>query len=679
MSAQSNDRNGLRAIVSREIRVHGFAHKVRALRRRCRVNPSMCKTESEFNSILISSGVDPAFVPSGGATDIAHLVGFKRWNAMMEMFATQKFLVPLEYQVRFRTMMMLALLPVIYSEGGEWTRYREVICAYHLGKEPYKPFSAMICARQVGKSTIVANTLLALVLHVPKQEIMVISISKRQSSLLGATLYNQMKLALGTRADSLLKRKSEETWEFKNGTTIFFAPASPKGVRGVRVTCLIADEACFMRDKDAGVTVLPFMSFDCLPMVFLSSPSPHENFVRRLIEYRDDITGKPKCSTMQVTQVCRPCLSDGLVQCSHVMGAEPPWKSNTQDMKFLSSIYNSSAGGYELGGIGDISKRPAFAPEVLAAFRDARHFVVREQPIAAMLAIDPCGGGAQSDCAIVLSGVFRDNLDFTSTGKLRIVVLGGASVALTTGTNETMFNVISHLIRTMRRTPFMQTTRIAVVIESNLSQLGAMAIASFIQQIGDPNIIFMSETRINSRNERVNGPYVYLDGNRGKDRYVATTDAMLRTETVCFAKKLIVHSSRGDDATAEDLEIASRLFRARIVEQLYNFSVTTRPRADGSSIRIYTGKDGGGKDDLVMALMMSVWQIIIYSALPEYSAVRGTPCTEILSLYQGAHEAYVAIARDAVAADLENGVVRRPWDPTHPDARSTERAVISNH
>ncbi len=665
----------LRALLEREAFAHRMAHKVRDVRRECEANPSRCAKKAKFNEVLRSSGVPPAFFPAASATSISHLLGYQRWCAMMNMFATQKFLVPLEYQIRFRTVMMHTLLPVIYSENGEWARYRELICAFHLKGERYVPYAAMICARQVGKSTIVANTLLGIILHVPNQEIMVISITARQSTLLGETLHNQLGLALGARADSFIVRKTDEKWVFRNGTTVFFAPASPKGVRGVRVTCLIADEACFMRDVDAGVTVLPFMSFDGLPMVFLSSPSPVENFVRRLIDYRDPVTGLPKCHTVQVRQVCRACLSDGLVQCNHVRAAEPPWKSNAQDMKFLSSVYNSSAGGYELGGIDDISKHPAFAPQVVAALRDALDYKLTAPPIAAMLAIDPCGGGSQSDCAIVLSAVVRDPPTSATPGKLRILVLGGASVSLTTGTNEVMYEVISMLVRTMRRTRFMDKTRVAIVIEANLSQLGAMAIAKHVQRIGDPNIVLMSETRVNTKNERVNGPYVYLDGNRGKERYVATLDAMMRTETIRFAENMIVHSNR-HVPTPEDMANARRLFRARMVEQLYNFGVVIRPRADGTSTRVFSGKGAGsGKDDLAMALMMSVWQIIIYVALDTYTTVRGTPVLNILAVHQGAHEAHVSIARDALAGDLASNVVRRPWDPMHPDARSTARGM----
>ena len=623
----------------------------------------------EFSELLHARGVERPLIPSASTSEVTALIGYRRWRAMMHMFATQKFLITLSYQTRFRTAMMETLLPIIYHENGEWGKYRDLICAHHLGTRPYVPYSAMICARQVGKSTIVANTLLALVLHVPNQEIMVISIGARQSVELGNGMLSQMEMALGAGAAAFITRKTKELIEFKNGTSVFLAPATPQGVRGVHIACLIADEACFMKDRDAFATVLPFMSFDSLPMVFLSSPNPEENFVKRLIEYRDIVTGAVKCNAVRVRQVCSACSRMDLIQCAHVEGADPPWKSNTQDLQFLSSIYTGTMGGYELGGMDDSTKRPAFNPVTVASLRDSPTYKLVQVPEAAMIAIDPCGGGAQSDCAIVLSLVMRDLPGSETPNKVRIVVLGWASVRLTTGTNDTMFNVIRALLTRVRQIPLLRKTRIAVVIEGNLSYLGAMDLAGRISSIGDPNIITMSETKYDKNKRPVMGPYVYLDGNRGKERYVMMMDAMMRTGTIVFSDQLVVQPNR-ENFTPADYEQAQARFRTKLVDQLYNFNVQVTPRADGSSVKTFSGKGSGsdGKDDLAMAMMMTAWQLAIYMSLETYSAVRGTPAIDMI----GVHREATHVRRE-LEDDLRRQVARRPWDPNHPDARSTDR------
>jgi hypothetical protein len=662
----------------REFHVHRTLHRIREIRREVSANPGECNGEGEFARRLEQRGIDPHFIPSPTTMSITQLRGYQRWVAMNHMFATQSFLVPLDYQIRFRTAMMQTLLPLVYSENGEWARYRDMICAHHLEEgEPYMQYAAMICARQVGKSTIVANVLLALVLHVPNLDIMVISIAARQSGLLGRTLFEQMALTIGDQMGRFVVRRSEEICKFANGSSIFFAPARATSVRGVRISCLIADEACFMRDEDANVTVLPFTSIENVPMVFLSSPNSRENFVNRIMEYRDPVSKQPRCHTVHVQQVCRACAGDGLIACDHVAGADPPWKASTQNSGFQAAIYGgSSAGNYELGGIMDVTKRPAFEPTILAALRDSIDVELTGPPIAAILAIDPCGGGRQSDCGVVILALVEDPPGSPTPGKLRMLVLGGATIELETGTNQTVYRVVSMLVRYMRESRFMGNTTIALVVESNLSALGAMQTVNHIAKIGDPNIVAMSETRISSNGERVMGPYVYLDGARGKERYVQMADAMLRTETLRFATNMFVVSSR-EQPTEADLASARRLFRMRIVEQMYGFSVTTTPRANGTAAKVFSGKSSSGthKDDLAMALMMAIWQLTIYVSLDSYTQVRGCRPIDILAVQRGAHDAFVALAHDARAEDLANGVIRRPWDPMHPDARSDRRTI----
>ncbi len=665
----------LDAYLNEEVSVHSSLQLVRNTKQWAVANPSLCKNPSDFAAALRRRGVGEMFIPSNTTMDVSRLTGFKRWRAMTDMFATQGFLIPLDYQVRFRTVMMHTLLPLIYAEGGEWSRYRDMIMKYHLQEELYTRYATLICARQVGKSTIVANVLLALVLHVPNLEIMVISLGARQSMNLGRTLFNQMRLVMGDKMGGFVRSRTKELTVFANNTSLFLAPARGKSVRGTSISCLIADEACFMADSDAEVTVLPFTSIENVPMVFLSSPSHEENFVNRLVNYVSPVTGLPSCRTVHVQQVCRSCAADMLVACDHVKGADPPWKVGATDSHLQSALYGSSAAGnYELGGIMEIKRRPAFNPAIVAGFRDSLDQALVAPPIAAMLSIDPCGGGRHSDCAIVLLGVVEDPFGLPTAGKIRMLVLGGASVPMETASPDAAYVVIASLITAARASRHLRETTIALVVESNLSQLGAMQMVDFVAKIGDPRIVAMSETRTNSNGDRIMGPYVYLDGARGKERYVIMMDAMLRTETLRFAADMIVWSRRSNP-TSQDLAQARRTFRDNIVEQLYSFSVTTTPRANGTSTKLYTGKGPNGtkKDDLAMALMMAVWQMTLYIALESYAGVRGCESIDILSVIRGTHDAIISLARDARSKDLQNNVIRRPWDPRNPDARSVAR------
>lgn len=127
-------------------------------------------------------------------------------------------------------------------------------------------FSILACARQVGKSTIVAVKVIHRAMTRPGSMVLIIAPSLRQSIELMTKVRNLLKFA-GAKLVSDNKTEAE----LANGSRIVALPGSEDTVRGFSaVDLIVIDEAAFAKD-DLYYSVYPMIQISRGSMILLSS------------------------------------------------------------------------------------------------------------------------------------------------------------------------------------------------------------------------------------------------------------------------------------------------------------------------------------------------------------------------------------------------------------------------
>jgi phage FluMu gp28-like protein len=102
--------------------------------------------------------------------------------------------------------------------------------------------------RQIGKSTITAIKSTYRAFTIPNEQILILSPSQRQSSLLFTKIANFAKSSL---ISSFVEKQTMTNITFLNGSQIYVVPAGFQGtsIRGFSPTLIIMDEAAFVDDR----------------------------------------------------------------------------------------------------------------------------------------------------------------------------------------------------------------------------------------------------------------------------------------------------------------------------------------------------------------------------------------------------------------------------------------------
>lgn len=593
--------------------------------------------------------------------DVTTLRGYEVWRSMHNTFRDVG-LNNLSYQMRFRDKIMLSLLPMIYSENNEWAIHRNAIMRHHAIKRVYI-ILAMVCARQMGKSTVIAQVLAAFTIHCAKRKVFVISIAQKQADNL-RSLYLRCIESLEGGNDYIVRKTSKLLMVSPSkgriagdACTLTFAASTALTSRGEQVDVAIIDEAGFVKDSTFSELIAPLLQVVGVIGIMISSPPPHQNFFTRILEAKNK-RGEKVADCEHLTQACQLCIDAGKHSCPHKENEAPPWKNDPERAEELSMLCpDTKTAQREMLGAIRMDDIPAFHPGFIKAMAESVEVNITRPPEGIILSIDPSGGGSQSDAGIIVLAV-----DITDGTK--ILVLGGGSVPMGSALDQTVVNAIRAILVGLRSNRHIAHVPIAVAIEGNLNMLAATNLANHLVQI-DRDLILMSETR-GGRNERVNGPYVLLDPVNGKDRYVRHASAYLHNFAVRWGTGISTHNR---DPAA---------FKFTLIDQLSNFLLTIQDDTNGlrPAKRIYSGKQSGRKDDLCMAFLQGLYQLAIYMASPAYSRRRRGPTRQIYGLGVTVDSALTREAAEIIAESLSYDPVRNPthveripFSPANPHAR----------
>lgn len=159
--------------------------------------------------------------------------------------------------------------------------------------------------------------------------------------------------------------------------------------------------------------------------------------------------------------------------------------------------------------------------------------------------------------------------------------------------------LINH-IKTVRTIPGLEGAYAVLVVESNLGN-EAMHHQAYIRQHRLANVIVMCEDTQNRAGLRTT--------HDTKRTMTVQLNEALRNNNIHFYKHMVSINGKRDAAA----------MKREIINQIANFKRVVEPptKPHQEPKERYTGKSGGGRDDLVMSLMQGIYAKTLFYSRPE--------------------------------------------------------------
>lgn len=127
------------------------------------------------------------------------------------------------------------------------------------------------------------------------------------------------------------------------------------------------------------------------------------NFYSELFELKRE-NGENLFFLIKIGLACQTCLDNGL-QCKHRLDKLPHWKP-VERQALINKILQSSPdlADRETRGVVKSSRRDWFEKAWIQSLRDRNPYVFEHNPHVLFMAVDPAGGGNQSDFALCTLG-----------------------------------------------------------------------------------------------------------------------------------------------------------------------------------------------------------------------------------------------------------------------------------
>lgn len=265
--------------------------------------------------------------------------------------------------------------------------------------------------RRYGKTTAVASFLAAYVLAVSDCEVSVFSTGKRASQKM-LDLVADLVCKAGGEA-MICKHNCENLWlRGPDGDTrkCNSYPSAVSTLRGVGGDVLVLEEAAFIDHNVFLQVIVPLMQMENTSLIAISTPQGEDNFYSKMFDLTD-ATGNPFFVTMRVGLICAECRKKNAKTCPHVVAADtlPPWHGDSKH-DLVKALYegNDDLRQAEIMGLTVDDQSACFAPHDVEHFLQ-RHLVVHDRVRTILTAMDPNGGGAGSEAALVSACLVRNH------------------------------------------------------------------------------------------------------------------------------------------------------------------------------------------------------------------------------------------------------------------------------
>jgi hypothetical protein len=203
------------------------------------------------------------------------------------------------------------------------------------------------------------------------------------------------------------------------------------GLRGITANIVILEEAAFISPALFYEVIAPLLGVERTVVLAISTPDESEdNYYSRLMDIKDPMEeNAPLFKTIRIGLACDTCVSNNQAsQCTHKQKLVPPWKSSRRQDK-MRKIMAADKHLFMRENLGMISNSTQFMfpPHMVKRLHDATPFQFSRKCNLLYCAIDPSGGGTQSDYAVSTICVEKGEhvivgLDHSDSGSIEVRV-----------------------------------------------------------------------------------------------------------------------------------------------------------------------------------------------------------------------------------------------------------------
>lgn len=486
-------------------------------------------------------------------------------------------------QKEFHRTFISSCLRIVYGDEFENNKHG-IMKKYNFHSR--KQQVILTAPRRFGKTFSVAFFCVAFAISIPGVEISIFSPAKRQSvALMGVIVDFLKKLDESNRV--VIRNEEKLKLQSLNGeiSRINAYPSAVRTLKGVSGSVIILEEMAQIPPEVLYEVVVPLHQLDATSIIGISTITTENNFMTKYIKQKD-AHGEPVFGIERIYLACAECRANDMAHsCNHVSNLLPRWSSQRKKKKIDDIMKNQEEMlAREIGGVASVLHQKAFPMKFIRKLSE-------EPPISLSYevsydhvfhAIDPNGAGKSSDYAI-LSMVKHNGL---------FIIVGMESYPTTTALENDDL-LIKHLTNIRRDSRFTNAMSV-FIIESNLG-LESERIANMLKD-NYTNYVVMTE--------------------RDDGRHLGfRTTASVKTLSVDTVREQILsHVLK----VADENTMVS--FRKDIVpffiEQLEEFAIILKESSTDKPSKKYSGKEGGGKDDLVMALLIMMhWHRVWYTSV----------------------------------------------------------------
>lgn len=353
---------------------------------------------------------------------------------------------------------------------------------------------------------------------------------------------------------------------------------------------MIWEEAAFIDQEVIQKVAAPLIGVRDTVTLAISTPDSEDpdNYYNRFLDLKSpEDPEEPMFEIITMGLACDECMrANKASQCTHKSHLLPPWKSEERQRK-TAAIMGGTGMMHAQENMGVLSNKTLFffPQSLLRNLIEAEPYKWSRNPSMLYVSIDPSGGGAKSNYALVT----------TTTNEHGAHVIVGMDHTDSYRYEEIELMIRDHL-SALRADPRYRHCVIVVFIEANMGFVHVDRIRDVVTgtDVFAPILVPTFDA------EGKNRPGVWTTHDR-KMGYVLNLRAILAAKLLLYAERLISVTSKPDERAIKcEFENQLRAFRRCEKQSATPEFVEARVEVSGKTSR-------GSRDDLAMCAMMSIY------------------------------------------------------------------------
>lgn len=499
-------------------------------------------------------------------------------------------------QKEFHRYFLGSCVRAVYGDEHYKTERHRIMHKYNL---PSRKQQVLVCCpRRVGKSFAVAYFAVVMCMVIPNIEISIFSPGRRQSTALMGHIFSFLKRL--NEQDRVL-RKNEEKLVLRtlcgHESKINAYPSAVRTLKGVSGTIVIMEELACIDPQVVYEVVVPLLQLDVTTFIGISTITTEDNLMTKYMELIDT-NGDPIFEVKRMYLICPKCMENGTgASCNHNSHLLPKW-SSSRKRRMINSLMKDQEEllEREIGGMASETNKAFDSKLIKTVIRTNDRWQPPFglfRPRFVYISIDPSGGGEISDFAMASF--------IQIAGKY---IMCGAESFPTKNAIDNHDLVLRHVHRLESIDYIGSNTTKIFIIESNLG-FESQHLELFLKGKLN-NFVVLRE-----KDDRVG----FITTNETKSNAVEKFRALLGSDAfaISSASSFVCVSKKNYEEMIDFFQ-----------NQMLNFteSVVKSSKIGGKTRKFYTGKAAGSKDDLVMAVLIALYNIPIFLTADRYEMYR---------------------------------------------------------